>query len=167
MFGRIYSWLMSFYPSPDYEPFIGPQYLHVFYTKATYAIREGVDPCQLLHTLGRKIEDRSGIDMEELEKYLDLPQIVELENAAAQITAPALQVGNENLKTQLHQANEIGRLLTALTFRNSLSVVGSLYYHVEQGRRLVLRPLNGSGYGVPFIVSDSPTFPTAGWPELY
>lgn len=131
-FGRLYSWLTSFFPL-GYEPFIGPQYLHVHYTEATYPIREGVDPCQLLNTLGSKIEYNDKVDMEELEKYII--------------------VDNDPLK----------RTIASLVIRNSMSVAGNVYYRVEQGRRLVLRPVNGSGYGTPFIVTDSPTFPTSGW----
>lgn len=71
--------------------------------------------------------------------------------------------------------------IASLVFRNALLVAvtvvfcdpsaqivrpsasGDLCYRVENGRRLVVLPVNGLGYDVPFIVTNSPTFPTKGW----
>lgn len=61
----------------------------------------------------------------------------------------------------------IKRTITSLVFRNSmLTAPGDLCYRVENGRRLVVLPVNGSGYGVPFIVTCNPTFPTKGWHQV-
>lgn len=145
-FGRINSWLTSFFN----EPFIGPQYLHIYYTHATYPIREGADPCQMLHTLGSSIEHSHKVDIEELEKYIIIDK------------------------------DPMKRACTSLLFRNAMLVAvtefydptashvrladaGDLCYRVENGRRLVMLPINGLGYHVPFIVTDNPTFPTKGW----